>query len=98
MMAEYARYYGGPPAATLKWPLFLALVERTGRFEARSILSQMDAVQSAIGASFSANGAVSEADRTRQRLRERAYPTANQLGSGWLPNLAAGESGEGDDG
>ena len=52
MIAEYAHYYGGPPAGSMPWPLFQALAARTGRFEARKRLTFMDAVREAIGAAF----------------------------------------------
>ena len=71
-MAEYARYYGGPPAADMPWPLFKALVARTARFEARSQLSQFDAVASAIGVSLSKESGAAKV--ARDMLFRSAYP------------------------
>ena len=73
MMADYARYYGGPPAPTLPWRLFRMLAGRTDRFEARAQLSLYDAVSSAIAASINKDAAA-EATAKRHELMLRAYP------------------------
>ena len=70
-MAEYARYYGGLPASDQPWPLFRALVARVSRFEARTQLSLLTSVSSAIGAAFSGGAEVKLA---HEMLFRRAYP------------------------
>lgn len=76
MMAEFAAYYGGPAAPTLPWPLFLALVDRTGRFEARRQLTLFDSVGAAIGSAF--GGDEIAAHRAREHLVARAYPVKRE--------------------
>ncbi len=43
MIAEYAMMCGGPPPGELPYPLFVAIVGRHARFEARALLNQMTA-------------------------------------------------------
>lgn len=72
-MAEYAHYYGGPPAADMPWPLVHALLGRVSRFEARAKLTLLDAVAAAIGSAF--GGDTAGALRVeRDRIIRRAYP------------------------
>ena len=49
MIAEYAHCYGGPPAPEMPWPLFRALLDRVGRFNARALLGQIVASGHASG-------------------------------------------------
>lgn len=79
-MAEYAEHYGGPPRPDDKWPMFLGLIQRTSRFEARAQLRELDAVTAAIATAF---GGESTARAALVRL---AYPTAEPI---WAPNLHA---------
>jgi len=84
MIAEYAAYYGGPPAPGLAWPLFLALYHRTPLFEARRQLTAHLATGGAIGAAFGgdATGA--------QILLQAAYPVKNvRPVQTWIKNQAA---------
>ncbi len=76
MMAEFAACYHGEPSADMKWPLFLALVERAPRFDARQMLTFFDAVRAAIGSAF--GGDKVEAHRARERLIRRAYPVKRE--------------------
>ncbi len=69
LIAEYAAAYGGPPPATLPYPLFVALVGRGARFEARRILNAMTATN--WGMAGSNDGEVG-AEKTR--LVGLAYP------------------------
>lgn len=69
-MAEYAAAYGGLPAPWTPWPLFMALLKRTTRFESRRQLACMDAVHDAIGAAFGEAGS----DLRRDELVRGAYP------------------------
>ncbi len=88
MIAEYAAYYGGPPAGDLPWPLFLALVHRTGRFEARRLLTLFDSVRSAIGAALSGEGGIGETEAARERMVANAYP-GKSAPSEFVPNVFA---------
>lgn len=84
MIAEYAAYYGGPPAPGLAWPLFLALCHRTPLFEARRQLTGHLGTSGAISAAFGgdATGA--------QTLLAAAYPVKNvRPVQVWIKNQAA---------
>lgn len=71
LIADYAATYGVPDPDT-PWPLFLALLQRTPRFEARGRLQLLDGVAEGIGAAM-AGGPV--ADLARDALFRAAYPT-----------------------
>ena len=94
MIAEYAHYYGGPPAGSMPWPLFQALAARTGRFEARKRLTFMDAVREAIGAAFGGSDAAGLTERARGQLFREAYPVAGPAepllreNLAWVPDVA----------
>lgn len=83
-MAEYAAVYGGPPAPTDPWPLFLALARRTAQFWKRRQLLQLDAVSVAVSAVLADDGGASE--RHRAELEKGAYPTSQPAHVEFLPN------------
>lgn len=70
MMASYAAAYGGPPAPSSPWPLFLALVARAPRIDAQAQLRFYDAVVGGIAAAL-APGVGTKAER--DALVARAY-------------------------
>lgn len=80
MMAEYARAYGGLPAPSDSWRLFLSLVERTPMFDARARLAHLLGSGAAIGAAFGGSG-----DSDLSRLLERAYPVKRRSPR-WIRN------------
>lgn len=80
MIAEYAACYGGPPPPEMKWPLFRALLARTGRFEARTQLTLLRAINLAFD---------SEGDEAREELVRQAYPVKKSAFSGMVENLAS---------
>lgn len=82
MMAEYAGYYGGPPAPELSWSLFLALLQRTGRHDARRKLIQFESIVEGVGGALSSDGST---DRIHDRLKRAAFPMKRQ-GPKFLPN------------
>lgn len=84
-MAEYAAAYGGPPAPDMPWPMFVLLLERTPRFEARVRLGLVDSVAMAIGAAF---GGGAQTGLDRDRLYRAAYPVT-RTGPKMVRNLAA---------
>ncbi len=85
-MAEYAAVYGGPPAPSDPWPLFLAFARRTGQFWGRLQLMQMDAVSIGVGGIL---GDGSESQRLRSELEKQAYPTSKAATPHFLPNRFA---------
>lgn len=94
MVAEYAHYYGGPPAPDMAWPLFLALLRRAGRYEARRQLTLFDAVRSAIGAAFAGDKGAGEVESVRTNLVRASYPIGPESSSRFTPNtLAVGDDG-----
>lgn len=84
MIAEYAAYYGGPPAPGLAWPLFLVLYHRTTLFEARRQLTDFLATGGAVSAAFGG-------DKTgAQALLQAAYPVKHvRPVQTWIKNQAA---------
>ena len=85
-MAEYAATYGGLPAPSTPWPLFMALVRRVSRFNARALLRQLDAVSGGIAAAFSEGP---QAELHRDEIYRLAYPTKRTT-----PKMALVQSGE----
>ena len=85
-MAEYARTYGGLPGLSTPWPLFLALLERCPRFDARARMQLVDSVAAAIGSCF---GDGAGASLERDELLRAAYPL-NRAG----PAMALIQSGQ----
>jgi hypothetical protein len=84
MMAEYAAYYGGPPARDMAWQLFLALCQRTQTFEARRQLTGLLGTGAAIGSAFGGDGKAAE------DLLCRAYPVKSlRPRQVWIKNQAA---------
>ena len=75
MMAEYAAVYGGPPAATAKWMLFLALAGRVSQFWSRRQLVEFDAVRDSVGTMFGEPGV---GERIRESLERRAWPVSKR--------------------
>lgn len=69
-MAEYAATYGGLPDPGSPWPLFLALIDRVGRFEARARLRLLDSVAAGIGTAFTGESGA------RDQLHRLAFPAA----------------------
>ena len=90
-MAEYAAVYGGPPAPSSPWPLFLALARRTGQFWARLQLVQVDAVSIGLAGIL---GDGTETERLRDNLEKQAYPTSKAVRPDFLPNQFAEEPEE----
>ncbi len=70
MIAEYAALCGGPPVAELPYPLFVAIVGRRPRFEARQLLHMMTATNWGSGLSKE----TPEVARDRRSMAEMAYP------------------------
>lgn len=97
MMAEFAHYYGGLPRPEDPWPLVLDATTKTPRFEARRKLTGFVAVNRAINAAFSPNGA--GANRDLQDMARQAYPVKadGTLHADDLPNIWA-DAGAEDDG
>ena len=93
MMAEYAHYYGGPPAHDMAWPLFLACLRRTGRYEARRQLTLFDSVRSAIGAAFAGEKGAGDVESARESLTRLAYPSTKQAPSRFTQNTLGGDDG-----
>jgi hypothetical protein len=84
MIAEFAAYYGGPPAAAMAWPLFLALYQRTPLFEARRQLTALIGTGGAIGSAFGGD------NKAAQELFQRAYPVKHLRPlQTWVKNQAA---------
>ena len=73
MIAEYALHYGGPPAPDLAWPLFHALLERTGWVAGRIELAVEAGVRKAVTAAFG-GGPPTDALAARASLVEASYP------------------------
>ena len=73
MIAEYALCYGGPPDPTMKWPMFLLLIQRANQAFARQLLATMHGVGWAIGKSFGGKetGAL---DTMRRDIERAAFP------------------------
>lgn len=93
-MAEYAAYYGGPPAPDLPWPLFLALTRRTAMFEARLRLTLLGAVERAIGTALGG----SDDPHERDAMVRHAYPLKDRRAvAGFVRNMLA-ENGDSDGG
>ena len=85
MMAEYAAYYGGPPARDMAWPLFSALCRRTQTFEARRQLTGLLGTGSAIGSAFGGGDT-----KAVEELLHRAYPVKHvRPRQVWIKNQAA---------
>jgi len=82
-MADYAAYYGGPPAPGDSWPLFLALVRRTPTHQARR---EHTATVGAILAIASAFGG-EETGAEREALLRRAYPIKGKASPVEIENL-----------
>lgn len=74
MMADYAATYGGFPAPSSPWRLFVRAVALAPRYESRRQLSQLDAVTAAIGAALGGQRGAGIAQNERRRLLSRAYP------------------------
>ena len=83
-MAEYAFVYGLPDPE-MPWPLFLGLVKRVARFDARVRLRLFDSVSAAIAIAFGGD------DRgVRQELLEGAYALKDAAPT-YVKNLARKE-------
>jgi hypothetical protein len=97
VIAEYATYYGAPPAPSLPWPLVLACTDHVGRVEARRKLTSLGALDLALGSLFAKEG--SDGGRLeREQLVRAAYPVKGQALQ-YMENLAAPpEPEEGADG
>ncbi len=70
MLAEYAVLCGGPPGPELPYPLFIAMVGRRARFEARALLHMMTAIN--WGSGFTTESP--EVAKDKQALMEIAFP------------------------
>lgn len=70
-VADYAAAYGGIPSPNTPWPLVIALMTRTVRYESRGRLRLLDSMTSAIAGAF---GAGKEVEAQRDRLIRGAYP------------------------
>lgn len=88
MIAEYATYFGAPPAPSLPWPLVLACTDRIGRVDARSKLTHLGALDMALGSLFAGKDQQGAAERDREKLVREAYPVKGPL-HGPMENLAA---------
>lgn len=75
LVADYAAAYGGPPRADDPWPLVLALVQRSPRFEHRARLQLLDSVAAGIGAALSD---APEIALGRDELFRGAYPVTRK--------------------
>ena len=74
MIAEYAVLCGGPPPPNMAYPLFVAIVGRRARFEARTMLSNMTATNWGSGMSKDTPEVVKE-KRTMAQLAYGRKPT-----------------------
>ena len=70
MIAEYAVMCGGPPDQELPYPLFVAIVGRRPRFEARALLRTATATSWGSGLGKE----TPESARDRRNMAEMAYP------------------------
>ena len=77
MIADYALAYDGPPSPAMPWVLFLALVRRASRAQARLRLALFDEVSSAIGVQIGGDKG-GAADRHSRELLAAAYPLAKK--------------------
>jgi hypothetical protein len=83
MMREYAIAYLGPPAPSMPWPLFLALLHGAPMVEARRELT----MRAAIGGSLGSDPA--DAERDVHDLLRRAYPVKGRVALPMVENLWA---------
>ncbi len=70
MLAEYAVLCGGPPDAELPYPLFVAIVGRRARFEARALLHMMTATN--WGSGFTTE--TPDVAKHKHEMMEMAFP------------------------
>lgn len=70
-MFEFARCYGHFPDADFPWVLFLAGIQRTPRFAARTVLELVRGISQGVGGMF---GGGLQSELNADRLLRTAYP------------------------
>ena len=77
----------------MSWPEFVGLVRRAGRYSAREMLQNMDAVSTAIGRAL--GGDSTEIKSLRKDLHRMAYPEDEQAIQGRIQLLKDLEASHG---